>query len=138
MNPRLVADAIVVLHSAFIAFAVLGGLLVLRWPRLAWLHLPALAWGLWIELSHGVCPLTPLENQWRIRAGEAGYRGGFIDHYLLPLIYPAGLQPWHQLLLAAALAGLNLAIYRRIFSTRRRAAAGVTRDPRRPGPASRR
>jgi hypothetical protein len=109
---RLAADGVVVFHLAFICFAVLGGWLVLlRGLRWAWLHLPACAWGVWIELSHGICPLTPLENGFRHHAGESGYSGDFIDHYLIPLIYPPGLQPQHQLLLGTGLLGMNLSLY---------------------------
>lgn len=125
MSAGLAADAVLVLHLGFILFVIFGAVLVMRWPRLAWLHLPALAWGLWIELSHGLCPLTPLENQLRGQAGEAGYPGGFIDHYLIPLIYPAGLRPGHQLVLAVLLAAINLAAYSwtvRRLRRRRRAA----------------
>ncbi|MBL8424926.1 MAG: DUF2784 domain-containing protein, partial [Candidatus Accumulibacter phosphatis] len=82
MINRLLADGIVVLHCLFIAFVVLGGVLALRWPRLAWVHLPAACWGAAIELSGWICPLTPLENRFRQAAGEAGYAGSFIDHYL--------------------------------------------------------
>jgi hypothetical protein len=111
MSASLAADALVMLHLAFIVFTVFGSLLVLWHRRLASLHLPALAWGLWIELSHGICPLTPIENRLREQAGEAGYSGGFIEHYLIPLIYPAGLQPVHQLLLALLLGTFNVVVY---------------------------
>ncbi len=89
MVNRLLADGIVVLHFLFIAFVVLGGVLALRWPRLAWVHLPAACWGATIELSGWICPLTPIENRFRQAAGEAGYAGSFIGHYLLPVLYPA-------------------------------------------------
>ena len=92
MGYRLLADAVLIVHLAFIAFVVLGGLLVLRWPRIAWLHLPAVAWGAWIEFSGGICPLTPLEVGLRARGGEAAYSGGFIEHYVTGLIYPEGLD----------------------------------------------
>ena len=107
----LAADLVVLLHFAFILFVVLGGLFVLRWPKLAWLHLPAAAWGVAIELRGGICPLTPLENALRRAAGEAGYGGGFIEHYLLPIIYPAALTRDIQLLLGLAVLLLNLAVY---------------------------
>ncbi len=107
----VLADLVLVLHGIFIAFVVLGGFAVLRWPMVAWLHLPALAWGIWIELSGGICPLTPLEVSLRQRAGEAGYEGGFIEHYLLPLIYPIELDRSLQLKLAALLALINLLAY---------------------------
>ena len=105
------ADAVVLLHAGFIVFVVLGGLLCLRWPVADALHLPAAIWGATVELSGAVCPLTPLENQLRAAAGEHGYAGGFIDHYLLPLIYPAALTRDWQWLLGAAVIVLNLAIY---------------------------
>jgi len=111
MTVRLAADAVLLLHLAFILFAALGGLLAVWRLRCAWLHLPAVAWGLWIELSHGICPLTPLENALRRSAGRAGYEGGFIEHYLMPLIYPPALTASHQLLLATLLAVLNLLLY---------------------------
>ena len=84
------ADATLVLHLLFIAFIVLGGILVARWPRLAWAHLPAAAWGVLIELGGWICPLTPLENWLRLRAGQRGYAGSFVEQYLLPIIYPDG------------------------------------------------
>jgi hypothetical protein len=107
----LAADAVLVLHLAFIVFAAAGALLVVRWPRVAWLHLPALAWATWIVASHGICPLTPLENALRHRAGEQGYAGGFIDHYLMPLIYPPGLTPEQQNWIALALVACNTLLY---------------------------
>lgn len=107
----MAADAVLVLHLAFIAFAAFGGVLVPWYPRMTWLHVPALAWAVWIVATHGICPLTPLENSLRRLAGEAGYSGGFIDHYLMPLIYPPGLTPTHQLWIAAALVGFNTLLY---------------------------
>ncbi|HUP92396.1 MAG TPA: DUF2784 domain-containing protein [Solimonas sp.] len=108
---RVAADAVLVAHLAFILFVVLGALLVV-WRRwIAALHLPALAWGLWVEAAHRICPLTPLENALRERAGEAGYSGGFIEHYLVPLIYPAGLTHEIQLGLGFGLAAWNLLLY---------------------------
>jgi hypothetical protein len=109
MIARLLADFTVLLHLAFILFAVLGGLLALRWPRAAWVHLPAAAWAAAIELGGWICPLTPLENA--LRAGEAGYAGGFVEHYLLPLIYPAGLTREIQFALAGFVLLVNIAIY---------------------------
>lgn len=105
------ADAVVLLHALFILFVVFGGALaVWRWP-LRWLHLPALVWGAGILLVHGICPLTPLENRFREQAGQAPYAGSFIDHYLLPLIYPPGLTPDTQGLLAAGLLAINAGLY---------------------------
>jgi len=105
------ADAVVVVHLAFIAFVVAGGFLALRWHWLPLLHLPALGWGIWIELSGGICPLTPLENRLRTRAGETGYGGGFVDHYLIPILYPQGLTSGVQALLASALILVNVVAY---------------------------
>lgn len=106
-----IANSIVFIHGLFIVFAVTGGFIVWRWPKIIFLHIPALLWGIWIELSHGICPLTPLEKQFRGLAGEAGYDFGFIEHYLLPVIYPEGLTHDTQFLLAAILATINLLAY---------------------------
>lgn len=108
---RLAADAVLLLHLGFIVFVLLGGLLALRWRRAPLLHLPAVAWGVYIELSGGLCPLTPLENRLRALAGQAGFDGGFIEHYLIPLIYPAGLTRDTQLVLAGVALFANLAAY---------------------------
>ena len=118
MRYALAADAVVVLHAAFIAFVVAGAALLPRWPRLAWLHLPAAAWGAWIEFSGGVCPLTPLENRLRALAGGRGYAGGFVEHYLLPLIYPAGLTREAQFVLGAGVVVVNVALYARWIRSR--------------------
>ena len=111
MAASLAADAVVVLHLAFILLAVFGGALVLWHPPIAWLHLPALAWAVWISATHGICPLTPLENSLRRLAGEAGYPESFIDHYLMPLIYPPGLTPTHQFWIALLLVASNALLY---------------------------
>ena len=111
MNPGLLADGVLVLHGLFIAWAALGALAVWRWPRLLVLHLPALAWGVWIEISGGICPLTPLENSLRRAAGQSGYSGGFIDHYLGGLIYPAGLTREAQWAVAGVLLAINVVLY---------------------------
>lgn len=107
----VLADIVLVLHLGFVLFVVLGGLLVLRWPGLAWLHVPAAAWGTLIEFSGGICPLTPLENRFRRLGGETGYSGEFIDHYVRALLYPNGLSRGTQLLLGAAVLVLNVTIY---------------------------
>lgn len=117
---RALADFVVVIHLAFVAFVVFGGLLVLRNPGVRWLHAPAAVWGVMIEFTGGVCPLTPLENTLRIRGGDAGYGGGFIDHYLVPLLYPAGLTRGTQLALGALALALNLAVYAVFFARLRR------------------
>jgi len=108
---RLLADAVVVVHSLFVVFVVLGGLAVLRWPRLAWGHLPAAAWGAMIEFGGWICPLTPLEKWLRVRAGEAAYQGGFIEHYMLPILYPPGLTREIQIVLGLIVLAINLAVY---------------------------
>jgi len=107
----LAADALVFLHLLFVLFVVLGGLLVYRWPRWAWLHVPAFAWGAVIEFNNWVCPLTPLEQRFREAAGEQGYSGGFVEHYLLPLLYPEGLTREIQLGLGLFVLGVNALIY---------------------------
>jgi hypothetical protein len=116
---RLLADAVLLAHAAFVAFVVLGGLLALRWPRLAWLHLPAAAWGAGIEFAGGICPLTPLENHWRRLAGEQGYAGGFIEHYVLALLYPDGLTREVQLALGILVLAINAAIYAFVWRRKR-------------------
>ena len=122
MIHRLAADAVLLLHLGFILFVLLGGLLALRWRWAPMLHLPAAAWGVYVELSGGLCPLTPLENRLRIAAGEAGYTGGFIEHYLLALIYPAGLTHEIQYVLAAIVVGVNGLAYAWVWRRRRRRA----------------
>ena len=118
------ADATLAFHFVFIGFIVLGGLFVARWPRVAWLHLPAAAWGVLIELAGWICPLTPLENWLRRRAGQEGYSGSFVEQYLLPIIYPDGLTRNVQLVLAALVLVVNVAVYAFVIGRRRRAAAG--------------
>ena len=112
------ADLVLLLHAAFILFVVAGGLLVLQFHRLAWLHLPCVVWGILIELFGWICPLTPLEN--RLRYPSASYNGetGFIEHYLTALIYPAGLTPGIQYLLALLVLLVNLVIYTIVWKRR--------------------
>jgi hypothetical protein len=111
MSWRLLADAVLLIHLAFLVLVIFGGLLaVWRW-RLAWLHLPALAWGIGIQFTGRICPLTPLENRLRQLGGEAGYSGGFIEHYLLSLIYPDGLTRSIQLGLGIGLIAFNALVY---------------------------
>ena len=112
---RVLADLVLVIHLAFVLFVVLGGLLVPRWPRLAWLHLPAAVWGVLIEYSGWICPLTPLENLFRVKGGEAGYSTGFIQHYIQPTLYPSGLTRPTQLVLGSIVLFLNLAAYAIVF-----------------------
>jgi len=108
---RALADLVLVVHLTFVLFVVLGGLLVLRWPRAAWLHIPAAIWGVLIEYTGWICPLTPLENSFRARGGEMGYSGGFIEHYIQPLLYPAGLTRGTQIVLGSFVLLLNLGAY---------------------------
>lgn len=116
----LLADAALVLHLAFIVFAAAGALLVLRWPRLAWLHLPCAAWSVVVMATGWICPLTPLESWLRERAGEGAIGGSFIEHYLLPLIYPAGLTRGLQFALGALVLALNVAGYGWVLARRSR------------------
>ena len=117
---RLAADCILLLHLAFTLFTVLGGLLVLRRPSLLWVHLTAVLWGVAIELADWICPLTPLENFLREKGGEAGYAGGFIDHYVVRFLYPENLTIELRYLLGGGLIAVNLVIYGYIFWARRR------------------
>ena len=118
---KLAADFVVLLHLAFILFVVLGGLVVFRWPRFMWLHIPAAAWGAFIELTGRVCPLTPLENRLRIAAGETGYSGGFIEEYLIPVVYPGGLTRWVQISFGIGVVVINLVFYGLLVARRPRA-----------------
>jgi hypothetical protein len=115
MSPRAVADALLVLHAAFILFAVLGGLLAWWKPRLAWLHLPAALWAAAVVTMGWTCPLTPLEQRYRSLAGQSGYDGSFIEHYLLAAIYPPGLTRPLQLLLGLGVVAINAAVYARVL-----------------------
>lgn len=108
---QLCADLIVLFHFAFILFVIFGGLTVFRWPKLAWLHVPIVLWAIGIECAGFICPLTPLENFFRTRAGEGGYDGGFIEHYIVAIIYPQGLTRQIQFILAALLIVTNLSFY---------------------------
>jgi hypothetical protein len=116
------ANVVVLIHAAFVVFVVLGGLLVLRWPRLIWLHVPAAVWGVLVEFTGWICPLTPLENRLRASAGQAGYRGDFIAHYVLPALYPDALTRRDQLVLGGIALAINVAIYALVFRRQRRSA----------------
>jgi hypothetical protein len=117
---RLLADLAAFAHFAFVIFVAFGGLLVLRWRKLAWVHLPAAIWGALIEIARWTCPLTPIENFFRNKGGLAGYGDDFIAHYLFGMIYPAGLTRRIELLLAVFVIVINTAVYSRVFSIRRR------------------
>jgi hypothetical protein len=119
------AELVMVVHFLFIIFVVAGGALVLRWPILGWLHLPAFSWGFLVAANRWTCPLTPLEQDLRATAGGDSYQGGFIAHYLEPLVYPEGL-PWGvKMAFAALLLFLNIAFWRKAWA-RRRARASIS------------
>lgn len=120
MLDRVLADAVVVFHLAFIAFAFAGGLLVLRWRRVMALHLPAVVWATLVELMHWRCPLTPLENFFRLRGGEAGYAEGFVEHYIEPIVYPSGLTPAIQVMIGCGVFVINAIVYTIILARWRR------------------
>ena len=107
----ILADIVVSIHLAFAIFAVLGAFLIIWRPWILWLHLPAIFWAIWIEMTGGICPLTPLENWLRIRVGQGGYRGDFVEYYLMPVLYPLGLTRNIQILLGVLVMLANVAIY---------------------------
>jgi hypothetical protein len=111
MTERVLADVVVVLHSLFVMFALLGGALVLWRPIIAIIHLPAAAWAAWVEFTGTICPLTPLENRWRTGAGAAGYDGGFVEHYLIPALYPEGLTSQMQIVFGLVVVVVNASLY---------------------------
>lgn len=111
MSDAILADGVVLLHLAFVLFVIFGGLLVLRYPRFAFAHVPAFIWGAYIEISGGLCPLTSVENRLRQKVAEGGYDAGFIEHYIYPVLYPPGLTRTMQLWLAAFVVVLNGFIY---------------------------
>ena len=129
MVQRLLADLVVVLHLAFILFALFGGLAAIRRSWIAWLHLPALAWAVVVEAAGWICPLTPLERHLRLAAGDAAYAGGFVEHYLVPILYPGSLTRTTQVLLAMALLLFNAVVYGAGWRRRKRSPEG-----RRPAP----
>ena len=108
---RTLADGLVLFHVAFVLFVALGGLLVLRWKRLAWVHVPCAIWGTLVEFGGWICPVTPLEVRLRVLGGEEGYTGGFIENYILPLLYPVELTRAHQIGLGTLVLAANLLAY---------------------------
>lgn len=129
----LMADLVLGTHIAFVGFVVAGGIFVLRWPRAAWVHVPCALWGALVELAGWICPLTPLEVSLRRRAGEAGYAEGFLEHYVTPVLYPAGLTREVQVLLGVLVLVLNVAVYtwawrRRVMVRANTHAGGTARD----------
>jgi hypothetical protein len=117
---RFLADFVVLCHLTFILFAIFGGFLVLRWRKVVWFHIPAALWAALIEFTGWFCPLTPLENLLRMKGGGAAYSDGFIEHYLLPVIYPVDLTREIQIFLGALVIATNLLIYWYIFMYRRK------------------
>jgi hypothetical protein len=105
------ATTVVVLHLAFVVFAIAGGVLAIRWPRIAYVHLPAVAWAIFVEWSGVICPLTPLENSLRAAAGLEAYAGDFVAKYILPLLYPDGLTRTTQILIGFLVLAVNLIAY---------------------------
>ncbi len=117
---RVAADFVLVTHFAFIVLVVAGGLMVFRYARFAWIHLPAACWGAFVELTGRICPLTTLENYLRVNAGQEGYADSFVEHYILPVIYPAGLTRNIQLVLAGMVIAVNVIIYATILLRKKR------------------
>jgi len=111
MIDHLLAGAVITIHAAFVLFVVAGGFIALRWRRLVWVHVPAAVWGVLIEYGGWICPLTPLENTLRARAGVAGYSGGFIEHYILRTLYPSGLDAHARVALGSLALLVNVAAY---------------------------
>ena len=122
MMSRLAADGVLLLHLLFVVFVCLGGLLVLRWPRVAWLHVPAAAWGALVELAGWVCPLTPLEAGLRGAGGGGIGSSGFVDRLLTPVVYPEGLSRGAQLALGVAVLAVNACVYGVVLARRSRRA----------------
>ncbi|MEO8418307.1 MAG: DUF2784 domain-containing protein [Methylophilaceae bacterium] len=122
---KVLADLVVLIHFLFIAFAVLGGALALRWRWMPWVHLPVAAWGAAIEFMGWFCPLTPLENSLRRASGELGYAQGFIERYLIPIIYPGDLTRELQIVLGCVVVGVNLALYCLVWRQARHPKAGL-------------
>jgi len=117
---RLLADVVVILHLSFVVFVVLGGFLLTRWPKLIYAHIPVAVWGVLIEFAGWICPLTPLENMLRARGGQAGYEGGFVDHYIIPVLYPQALNRNIQYALGFFVLVVNAVAYMRFFRRRGR------------------
>lgn len=123
MAYRVLADITLTLHLAFVLFVVFGGLLALRWPRVAWVHVPTAIYGVLIEFIGWTCPLTPIENHFRRLGGEAGYAGSFIERYFVSLIYPGGLTRAGFMLLGLLALLVNAVIYAFVYRRARRASA---------------
>ena len=116
----VLADLVVLLHLAFVLFVIGGGLLVVKWPKIALIHLPAAAWGAIVEFMGWICPLTPVENWLRVRDAQTGYEQDFLSHYLLLLLYPAGLTRDMQYTLGLFVLAVNAVMYGWLGSRARR------------------
>ncbi len=126
---RVLADTVACVHLAFVLFVAVGAVLAARWRGVAWVHLPAAAWGAFVEFTGWICPLTPLENALDARAGEVGYAGGFVDHYLMPLIYPATLTRGTQVVLGLLVVVFNGVVYAWLILSRRSGGRGRIAPP---------
>ena len=120
---RVLADSVLVAHLSFILFVLSGGLLVLRWRAIAWVHVPAALWGALLEFMGWICPLTPVENWLRARGGASAYNTGFIEHYLLPIVYPVTLTREIQVVLGILVLAINVSIYSWVIRRRRKGRA---------------
>jgi Protein of Unknown function (DUF2784) len=120
MSYQIVASGLVLLHLGFVGFVVAGGLVCLKWHRVIWIHIPAVIWGIAIELTGWICPLTPLENYLRQKAGEQAYTNDFVFHYLMPILYPETLTRKIQLLMGLVVALINIAVYAYIIRSHKR------------------
>jgi hypothetical protein len=129
MPYRALADLVVLVHLAFVVFVVAGGMAVLRWPRLARIHLPAVVWAAWIEYAGWVCPLTPLENALRRAGGATTYAGGFVERYIVPVLYPADLTRAVQVGFGTAVLLLNALVYWQVWRQTRRQSGLLSREP---------
>jgi len=127
MIDSILADVVLLVHFGFILFVVAGGFLLLHRWNWVWVHVPAVCWAAIIEFTNGVCPLTPLENWLRARAGGVAYETGFVERYLVGLVYPAGLTRGAQILLGGVVVAVNLAIYARVLWVRGRTGEGSSR-----------
>jgi hypothetical protein len=129
MGFRGLADLVLLVHLMFVVFVVVGGLLVLRWPRLAWVHVPVALYGALIEFVGFICPLTPLEIWLRRRGGEAGYEGGFVEHYVTAALYPSGLTREIQIAIGVGVLVLNAVVYGIVVRRHRSRRRGLTAQP---------
>ena len=126
MYYAIAADLLLVIHLGFVCFVVAGGLLVLKWRRVIFLHLPAVVWGALLEFQGWLCPLTPWEQQLRRAAGQSGYQGGFIEHYLVPVLYPSGLDHNMQLILGSMVIVINIVVYGWVILRSRKSDHGLS------------